>query len=75
MAGPIAKFINTAQLDDAQIRFRNFSGNPGQYNAQGQRNFCALLPEDVANVVAFLSSDDSAYVTGQVIAIGGGYQL
>lgn len=33
------------------------------------------VPEDVANVVAFLSSDDSAYVTGQVIAIGGGYQL
>lgn len=52
MAGPIAKFINTAQLDDAQIRFRNFSGNPGQYNAQGQRNFCALLPEDVANAMA-----------------------
>ena len=52
MAGPIAKFINTAQLDNAQIRFRNFSGNPGQYNAQGQRNFCALLPEDVANAMA-----------------------
>lgn len=32
-------------------------------------------PEDVARVVAFLAGDDSAYVTGQVIAIGGGYQL
>ncbi len=29
-------------------------------------------PEDVANVVAFLSSDDSNYVTGQVIDIDGG---
>lgn len=46
------KFINTAQIDDAQIRFRNFSGNPGQYNSAGQRNFCALLPEDVALAMA-----------------------
>ena len=29
-------------------------------------------PEDVANVVAFLASDESAYVTAQVIDIDGG---
>jgi 3-oxoacyl-[acyl-carrier protein] reductase len=29
-------------------------------------------PEDVANVVAFLASEESAYVTGQVIDIDGG---
>lgn len=46
------KFINNAVLDDVQIRFRNFSGNPGQYNAAGQRNFCALLPQDVAEAMA-----------------------
>lgn len=32
-------------------------------------------PVDVARVVAFLASDDSAYVTGEVINIGGGYKL
>ncbi len=32
----------------------------------------AGLPEDVANLVCFLSSDDSSYITGQVIGIDGG---
>jgi len=30
-------------------------------------------PADVANVVAFLASDEAAYVTGEVINVGGGY--
>jgi len=29
-------------------------------------------PEDIANVVAFLASDDSEWITGQVIHVTGG---
>lgn len=32
-------------------------------------------PEDVANVVSFLASEDAAYITGEVINVGGGYRI
>ena len=32
----------------------------------------AGLPEDVANAVLFLVSDDAAYITGQTLHVDGG---
>ena len=30
------------------------------------------MPEDIANTVAFLASDDAAYITGISVAVDGG---
>ena len=32
-------------------------------------------PEDIANSVAFFASDDSAYITGSILEVSGGYHL
>ena len=32
-------------------------------------------PEDVPGIVAFLASDEAAYITGQVISVSGGLTM
>ena len=49
----------TADLDEAELKKTIPAGRFGQ-------------PEEVAELVSFLCSDEAAYITGQVIAIAGG---
>jgi hypothetical protein len=37
---------NSVMLEDVRIIFKNFSGKPGQYNADGNRNFAVLLDQE-----------------------------
>lgn len=36
-------------IENAPLRFRNFSGKEGKFNAAGKRNFCVLLTKDKAD--------------------------
>jgi NAD(P)-dependent dehydrogenase (short-subunit alcohol dehydrogenase family) len=49
-------------------------GSEERLRQQGERNPMGRIgqPEDVAGVVAFLVSDDAAYITGQTLAVNGG---
>ena len=39
-------------IEHAEIGFRNFSGRPNMYNAEGQRNFCVFLDNDFATTLS-----------------------
>lgn len=43
---------NTVLMENVKIIFRNFSGREGQYNREGDRNFCVLLDEATAEAMA-----------------------
>jgi NAD(P)-dependent dehydrogenase (short-subunit alcohol dehydrogenase family) len=54
--------------------------SPGETEPQFARRWRQMaplrrygVPEEVANLVLFLSCDDSAFITGQDIAIDGGF--
>jgi hypothetical protein len=48
---PIRRQIDNVTLENAVIRFRNFSGKEGQYNKAGDRNFAVLLDPELATAM------------------------
>ncbi len=42
---------NQLLVEDGKIVFRNFAGREGQYNREGDRNFCVIIPEHVAEMM------------------------
>lgn len=42
----------TLLMENAEIRFRNFAGKEGMYNAEGDRNFCVFLDPDLAKALS-----------------------
>jgi len=62
--------------------FKQYAANQGISEAEVRQKYINQVPmkrpcqyEDVANVVVFLASDDSGYMTGQAINVTGGQEM
>lgn len=62
--------------------FKQYAANQGISEAEVRRKYLDQVPmrrgcayDDVANVVVFLASDESAYMTGQAINVTGGQEM
>jgi 2-hydroxycyclohexanecarboxyl-CoA dehydrogenase len=76
--GIIVNTLCPGPTDTAILR-SFFEGADGQRIAEGLRRAIPMrrfgVPEDYPGVVAFLLSDDAAYMTGQTISVSGGLTM
>jgi hypothetical protein len=42
---------DTVTIEGARLIFRNFAGKEQKFNPEGSRNFCVILPDDVAEAM------------------------
>lgn len=58
---------NILQIDDARIVFRNFSGEGGKFNKEGDRNFALVIPNQ--KIAEALMDDKNQYGVGWNVKI------
>lgn len=71
----IAKTKMWDRIDEEMVRYSNGKLKPGEAFEQYASGIALKryqTPEDVANLVSFLASDDADYITGQTILTDGG---
>ncbi|QYJ03567.1 3-oxoacyl-ACP reductase FabG [Nocardioides panacisoli] len=68
-------FIATEMTDATAARLKMDVEEFRQLNAEGNPVKRVGFPEDIAAAVAFLSSDEASYITGQTLYVDGGGKL
>ena len=48
----MANNVSNISVENARILFRNFAGKEGKFNAAGQRSFCLVINNDIAEDLA-----------------------
>lgn len=58
---------NVLQIDDARIVFRNFRGEGGKFNKEGDRNFALVIPDE--EMAEALQNDTNEFGAGWNVKI------
>lgn len=78
LAKELAPFVNVNSVAPGYVETDiNKKMNPIRREKEIEKIYLKRFanPEEIANAILFLASDDASYITGQVLVIDGGYSL
>ena len=78
LAKELAPFINVNSVAPGWVETEmNKKASPELRESENNKIYMKRFakPEEIAKAIAFLASDDSSYITGQVLVVDGGYSL